>query len=341
MRAKVIVFISNLLTGDTIAKKSDKDMIPDDLDLDANHNHIPDFVEASGIDFDGESIVRGKNGRHDPSASAMLDSDDNPNHYSIADTHSDGFPDWLDNQPGVAGHDPKPPFFIKGNECWLDADQDDLAIISDLDENGTPKNNGGNDHNRRDEKAFVPLSVELILFSVEVVDGSILINWATASESDFSHFELESSTNGIKFELISLIKSIGGDQLNTYDFLDKNTAQGTNYFYRLKMVNLDLSVEYSDIKNLTSHSHEFDFEINLFPNPVGLTTDELTLELRGNDHIHYIFIVDAIGRIWYEKAIEPFQQILKIDTNYFPTGHYNILMENDGSFSAKQFVKTT
>ena len=32
--------------------------------------------------------------------------------------------------------------------------------------------------------------------------------------------------------------------------------------------------------------------------------------------------------------------LLKIDTYHLPIGSYNILIENDGSFSAKRFVKT-
>ena len=66
---------------------------------------------------------------------------------------------------------------------------------------------------------------------------------------------------------------------------------------------------------------------------------ELTLILKANDEIHYIFITDNLGEIWYENEIDASRQILKIDTNHFPTGKYNILIENDGSFSAKHFVK--
>lgn len=73
----------------------------------------------------------------------------------------------------------------------------------------------------------------------------------------------------------------------------------------------------------------------------GLTSDrdELTLRLKANDQIHYIFITDALGKIWCENEIDAFQQILKIDTYHFPNGIYNILIENDGSFSAKRLIK--
>lgn len=68
--------------------------------------------------------------------------------------------------------------------------------------------------------------------------------------------------------------------------------------------------------------------------------DELTLILKANNQIHYVFITDDLGKIWYENEIDSFQQIVTIDTKDFLTGSYNILIENDGSFFSKRFVNT-
>lgn len=81
-------------------------------------------------------------------------------------------------------------------------------------------------------------------------------------------------------------------------------------------------------------------DLKFYFNPHEMNTKELTIELKPNDQINYIFITDALGKIWYEKEIDQFQQILKIDASHFQTGIYNILIENDGSFSAKRFIKT-
>ncbi|MFK8004989.1 MAG: T9SS type A sorting domain-containing protein [Saprospiraceae bacterium] len=332
---------SNIGTTPNLDDDDLVDTTPDYLDTDTDQDGQYDWTE--GYDANDNGVA---NDDIISMALAYENANSNPGEYTTADADSDNIPDWLDNQPGVAGYNPniRPPFLVEGSGYWVDADKDGLAAIFDLDENGTaaptPDNNGGNDNDWRDETALVALPVELIAFSVEIVDCSILINWATASEKDFSHFELERSNNGTDFERITSVESLGGDQLNTYQFLDKNTLQSENYYYRLKMVDLDLSFVYSDVKNLTSSCHGVEFEINVYPNPIGLTTDELTLELRANKQNHYIFITDSFGKIWYENEVDQFQQILTIDTNHLPNGSYNILIENDGSFAAKRFVKT-
>lgn len=70
----------------------------------------------------------------------------------------------------------------------------------------------------------------------------------------------------------------------------------------------------------------------------GADRNELKLKLKANNQIGYVFITDDFGEIWYESEIAPFQRILKIDTSLFPTGNYNILIESDGLFRAKQFT---
>lgn len=81
-------------------------------------------------------------------------------------------------------------------------------------------------------------------------------------------------------------------------------------------------------------------ELETYPNPLEMNINELTLELKPNDQIHYIFITDTLGKIWYENEIDQFQQSFKFRTDHLPTGSYNILIENDGLFSTKQFIKT-
>ncbi len=67
--------------------------------------------------------------------------------------------------------------------------------------------------------------------------------------------------------------------------------------------------------------------------------NELTLILKENNQIHYIFITDDFGKIWYENEINPFLQTVRINTNLFPAGGFNILIENNGSFSVNRFEK--
>lgn len=93
----------------------------------------------------------------------------------------------------------------------------------------------------------------------------------------------------------------------------------------------------ADNLNLTLPSLEQNDSANLFQTE--LNDNQLTLILNANNQIHYIFITDNLGKIWYENEVDQFQQILKINIDLLPNGTYNILIENDGLFSAKRFVK--
>ncbi len=81
-------------------------------------------------------------------------------------------------------------------------------------------------------------------------------------------------------------------------------------------------------------------ELKVYPNPLRMNIKELTLEVKPNDQIHYIFITDDSGKVWFEKEVDQFQKIIKIDADHLSIGTYNILIENDGSFSATRFTKT-
>ena len=87
--------------------------------------------------------------------------------------------------------------------------------------------------------------VTLTDFTAVAKAGKSLLQWATATEINSSHFEVERSTNGTSFEIIGTVNSHGNSntQMN-YNLLDYFPKAGTN-FYRLKMVDQDGSYEYS------------------------------------------------------------------------------------------------
>jgi Bacterial lectin/Surface adhesin CshA repetitive domain/Secretion system C-terminal sorting domain len=81
----------------------------------------------------------------------------------------------------------------------------------------------------------IPLAVDLIKFSAVHFDNKIIINWFTANEKEFSHFEVQKSPNAKEFGQIGIIKV---NKSSIYNQIDENPIEGINY-YRLKMVDLD------------------------------------------------------------------------------------------------------
>lgn len=78
-------------------------------------------------------------------------------------------------------------------------------------------------------------------------DKSIVLNWTTAMEINFSHFEIERSSDGINFNKIGSKAGTGFlSGPNFYSFTDNTPLYGNN-FYRLKMVDIDGKKEYSNV----------------------------------------------------------------------------------------------
>ena len=90
----------------------------------------------------------------------------------------------------------------------------------------------------------IPLPVTLVSFKGSYT-GVVTLEWTASDAYQFSHFDIERSTDGIHFESIgkrSVPPSASGDIL--YSFTDTDADIGANY-YRLKMVDLDGKIAYS------------------------------------------------------------------------------------------------
>jgi hypothetical protein len=98
-----------------------------------------------------------------------------------------------------------------------------------------------------------PLPVVLTTFTGQVSAAGNVLRWATASETNNDHFEIERSTNGQDFVQIGRTAGAGSTALtHTYQFTD--VAQPTISYYRLRQVDLDGTFSYSPVVTLAASS---------------------------------------------------------------------------------------
>jgi hypothetical protein len=115
------------------------------------------------------------------------------------------------------------------------------------------------------------LPVELTSFSANVVDENIELKWVTSTEKNNLGFELERSIYGNEFLKIAFIPGYGTSTQSQNYFYSDNNVSGL-IRYRLKQIDYDGSVSYSDIievsllKNLS-----FSLAQN-YPNPFNPVT---------------------------------------------------------------------
>lgn len=114
----------------------------------------------------------------------------------------------------------------------------------------------------------VPLPVELLSFKASVKKNYVMLKWLTASEIENEHFELERSEDSKIFKSIAWIEGNGTNlDLSEYSYEDYKVVAGNTYYYRLKQVDFDGSVAYSEIQTVVLDV--IDEQLSVYPNPIG------------------------------------------------------------------------
>ena len=130
------------------------------------------------------------------------------------------------------------------------------------------------------------LPIKLTNFSAKKINEFVKLNWETKSVVGIKEFEVEKSLDGNNFLKIGFLKS----NINNYkyEFNDVNILN-SNSFYRLKMIVIDGSFEYSEIKKVSFFSSN---SIDIFPNPA---KDKFTINSKVA--IKGIKLVNTFGQI--------------------------------------------
>ncbi len=169
-----------------------------------------------------------------------------------------------------------------------------------------------------------PLPVELISFTGKLLPaGEVLLEWATASEFNASHFEIERSADGLNFRKIGEVPATGGAVRTDYSFIDPEPTKGINY-YRLRQVDFD--GQFSHSKVVVIEVDKLIATTRIFPNPVaqgGVLHIDSPLQIRQLD------ILSSDGRtvLSHQKLAE--NQTLRIE-NISPGTYFIRLTGNTG-----------
>lgn len=117
-----------------------------------------------------------------------------------------------------------------------------------------------------------PLPVELLSFDAKSSLSGVEIAWATASETNNSHFKVERSSNGKNWSGIHTEEGAGNSSTqNFYSYIDRNPSNGISY-YRLTQVDFD-----GKSKTYVPLSIQFEYgkKTRVYPNPA---QSQITIE---------------------------------------------------------------
>ena len=140
----------------------------------------------------------------------------------------------IDNStaPPAAGVTPSHATIVNGVLTLADGLFDNATIPVTLGPGGTVVNTGGSVNG--------PLPVEMTSFTAALLGTSALLNWATATETNNSGFQIERSIEGSNvWAEVAFINGAGtSSSQKIYSYEDKNLAPGM-YVYRIKQIDND------------------------------------------------------------------------------------------------------
>jgi len=112
----------------------------------------------------------------------------------------------------------------------------------------------------------IALPVRLTSFAGSMQDGKAILNWNVAENESGSQFELEQSSNGTSFNEIAVIMNTGKSGTESYNFSEAMLQDLV--YYRLRIVNRNGAVNYSNIVRLERKTATAPAKLQLMQNPV-------------------------------------------------------------------------
>ncbi|MCE7059296.1 T9SS type A sorting domain-containing protein [Dyadobacter sp. CY343] len=174
-----------------------------------------------------------------------------------------------------------------------------------------------------------PLPVVLKDFNVTAEGRTAQVSWTTTSETKSAHFEVQRSKNGSDWKQIGKMDSQGESAAeHFYSFTDSQPYSGQN-LYRLKMVDLDGTFAYSEIRNLRFEGGKE----AVYPNPV---SDNIYFDAEMRGQIKSVTVADIAGKIVMQVTSVSNQGI---SVKSFGTGLYLLrISKMDGSTEVKKVL---
>ncbi len=141
-----------------------------------------------------------------------------------------------------------------------------------------------------------PVFLELVFFTANIVGNTIELQWATSSETNLKGFLLEKRIEGGTFQELGFQSALkSSEKQRVYSFTDAVNPENPGvYYYRLRQLNNDGSVRYSDeIKVGTGLVKDFILEQN-YPNPFNSKTT-LSYTLLADTYV-LLRVFDLVGQ---------------------------------------------
>ncbi len=181
------------------------------------------------------------------------------------------------------------------------------------------------------------LPVKLTSFTAQAQNNMVVTRWTTTQEENMSGYVVERSADGISFTTLKTIGASGNYNTSTqYASIDSTPLSPVGY-YRLKMVDIDGSFTYSDIRTVNMSSNTANVKVSCYPNPA---IDHVVMTISNNEAAQYRYsVVSMDGKIQQTKTVllQRGAQQVTVNLNNAAQGILFIKLENTNNNTVQSF----
>ncbi len=165
---------------------------------------------------------------------------------------------------------------------------------------------------------LTPLPVEFANFQAVITEnGFVNLNWQTASELNNDYFEVQRMANNNTWQTIGFEDGAGtSNEILTYNFKDENLPNTSKWFYRIKQIDFDGQIDFSDVEAIRRDEVS---DLKIFPNQAKVGS---TIYVQSNSEKD-IFI--SVYSLKGEEVLNSKEQI--ISTSMLEAGLYIIKVQ--------------
>ena len=168
--------------------------------------------------------------------------------------------------------------------------------------------------------------VKLESFNAVISNSEVKISWATASELNTDHFEVERSVDGQNFVLANKVVAAGNSSTTkNYAYTDNASNLTGIVYYRLKTVNKDGSSSYSNVTTVTIHNSQLP-TLSIYPNPLRAGQDlKLTYLSEKTENVN-LQVINIVGKkvSATNVSVSEGRNVLSLPVGHLASGVYYI-----------------
>ncbi len=179
--------------------------------------------------------------------------------------------------------------------------------------------------------SFLLMSSNIKKFTAERLNDFVQLKWITLSEEFVVGYIIERSEDGIHFEAIGEVLSLNSTSEMTYEFSDREASDQIDY-YRLKIITLNETPQYSDLAVVPARFLNDEFEI--FQN-----RNAIIIGPGNEDALVEICIFNSLGQnVFGRKAMLATDNPFVIEKSGLETGLHVITIHSEKTGMSKKII---